>query len=67
MKPLFQFLLSLAVGGAVGYGAEHASPYAIGAIGAFVFFQFLQVESKIADLEKALEMHSRRIFPELWE
>lgn len=67
MKPLLQFVLALGVGGGLAYGAQHAPPYAIGAVGAFAFFQFLQMEAKIADLQKALEMHSRRLFPELWD
>lgn len=48
------------------YFATQSAPAAIGGLAATIVFLGFDLEGKITDIKTALEMHSKRIFPELW-
>ena len=47
--------------------AESSPSSAIGLLASLFFFNMLNMDEKLNEVRKALGMHTKRIFPKLWD
>ena len=65
MKP-WTFVGATAAGALFYYFATQSVPAAIGGLATVVVLISADLERKVKDINIALEMQSKRVFPELW-